>query len=263
MVTHSGIITLLTDFGLYDGFIGTMKGVILGINSNARIVDLSHDILPQDIDAAAFILHTSYSYFPIGTVHLAVVDPGVGTARKIIAVEAAGHFFIAPDNGILKYIFSYIPDALVTIINNTRYCLPSISNTFHGRDIFAPIAAHLSLGLYVSKLGPKFSGYITGDIHRPEITRDKIIGTVLHLDRFGNVITNISKDLLEKKYSGCPVSIIIGDSIINNILKSYEEAPDNIPAAVWGSSGYLEIILKGENAAKKLCIERHQRIEII
>ena len=259
---RSGIITLLTDFGNSDGFIGTMKGVILGINSAAQIVDISHDIPPQDIDAAAFTLHTSYGYFPPGTVHLAVVDPGVGTTRHAIAVEAAGNLFVAPDNGILKYVFSNIPDALVTIINNSRYFLPTISNTFHGRDIFAPVAGHLSLGLQIYKLGPKHDDYITGDIMSPEISKNKILGSILHIDHFGNLITNISQDLLKKIEGASAISIVTGDIRIKNIVNSYDEVPDNMPAALWGSSGYLEIALKKRNAAQELGINRYERIEI-
>ncbi|MBC7188475.1 MAG: SAM-dependent chlorinase/fluorinase, partial [Calditrichaeota bacterium] len=144
---RSGIVTLLTDFGTADAFVGVMKGVILGINPAARLVDLTHEIPAHDVQAAAFVLHTAYRFFPSGTVHVVVVDPGVGSARRGMAVAAGGQLFVAPDNGVLSYVFAHEPTFEAVAIERRDSCLAEVSATFHGRDVFAPIAAHLSLGL--------------------------------------------------------------------------------------------------------------------
>jgi S-adenosylmethionine hydrolase len=254
----NGIITLLTDFGEIDGFVGTMKGVILSINPHAKIVDISHQIPDQDIEAGAFVLNNSYRYFPKGTVHLAVVDPGVGSERKILAVQSDDYFFIAPDNQILKYIFHSNETLTVVEVLNKQFFLDNISQTFHGRDIFAPIAAHLSTGLCIAQLGRETKNYDRGAIDQPKITKSGIIGSIIYIDKFGNLITNITEKLICKPIS----SIKIGASIINRLSNSYTEVDIGQPLAIIGSSGYFEIAVRNGNAHQQLSLNRGEVIKI-
>ena len=248
----NGIITLLTDFGEIDGFVGTMKGVILSINPHAKIVDISHQIPDQDIEAGAFVLNNSYRYFPMGTVHLAVVDPGVGSERKILAVQSDDYFFIAPDNQILKYIFHSNETLTVVEVLNKQFFLTHISQTFQGRDIFAPVAAHLSTGIAIDQLGPIIEDYDHGEIDVPVVTSSSVMGKIIYADKFGNLITNIAIELINK-----PISLIeIGSTIINRLSNSYIEVEIGQPLAIIGSSGYLEIAVRNGNARQQLSQDR-------
>jgi S-adenosylmethionine hydrolase len=259
------VITLTTDFGTDDAYVASMKGVILSINPKAVIIDICHSIEPQNILQAAFILSSAYRYFPEGTIHLAVVDPGVGSQRKAIILKTPEAFFIAPDNGVLSYIideldstpakpvyhFSPHPEQhklgteleAVAITNPDLWRNP-VSPTFHGRDIFAPAAAHLSLGMPVHKFGDRFSHVLAFRIPRPSHDKQgNTTGCVLHIDNFGNLITNIKSGNLP----GEKVIITIGRRRIDGISRFYAEK-DGL-AAILGSSGYLEISLKNGNAA--------------
>ena len=191
------IITLTTDFGMSDAFVGAIKGVILGINPNAQIVDVSHEIPPQDIDRAAFVVKSAASCFPKGTIHVVVVDPGVGTERPVLAVRTEGGVFLAPDNGVLKYIFAGHPGAEVFNVTRSEYFRGRVSRTFHGRDIFAPVAAHLSKGLAPEKLGSPFADFERGSVARPVRSPNRIAGVIIAFDRFGNGITNIPAEWTE------------------------------------------------------------------
>ncbi|MFQ6112525.1 MAG: S-adenosyl-l-methionine hydroxide adenosyltransferase family protein [bacterium] len=204
----SSIITLLTDFGQRDGFVGTMKGVILNTYPDAKIVDISHDIEPQNLAAGAFVINTCYKYFPTGTVHVVVIDPGVGSKRRIICVAASGHFFLAPDNGVLKYIYDECPETQVVEVTNRKLVLSQISHTFHGRDIFAPVAAHLAKGLDLKELGASIHDYDKGRLPVLEEAVDRIKGEIIYIDRFGNLISNIPADELDK-YRDKPIRIKI------------------------------------------------------
>ena len=262
LTKRSGIITLLTDFGHVDGFVGIMKGVMLNINPHAQCIDISHDIPPQDIDEAAFVLYTAFRYFAAGTVHVAVVDPGVGSERQVIAAEAAGQLFVAPDNGILKYIFAEEKNCSVILVNNSRFYLPNISNTFHARDIFAPVAAHLSKGLPLSQVGKKYSSYLKGEIQYPFIEENKISGIILHIDRFGNAISNIKHEVFQQTFPDARINIVVGNYTIHTISSSYKNSVPGSPLAIWGSSGFLEIAIKNESAANKMGLKRYQNIYI-
>jgi len=253
-----GIITLLTDFGDRDGFVGMMKGVMLSINPRVKIVDISHHVPSQDIETGAFVLKNSYHYFPPGTIHVAVVDPGVGSERRILAVAADEYFFIAPDNQILKYIFHTIETLTVIEVLNRKFFLNEVSQTFHGRDIFAPVAAHLSSGVPIENLGSVIHDYDRGEIDVPVITDEKIIGRIIYSDKFGNLITNISEASLRKR----SYSIVIGSLIITRLSQSYADAGIGQPLAIIGSSGYLEIAVRNGNARQQLSLKRGDFVHI-
>ena len=192
-VGRNPIITLTTDFGVADGYVGTMKGVILGIVPDARLVDISHEITPQNVRQAAYVLYTAYPFFPPGTIHLAVVDPGVGGTRRPIALRTPKGYFVGPDNGILSYVMAREPVEALVELADPRYRLPHVSHTFHGRDVFAPAAAHLAAGVPIAALGPPVADPVTFPPPRLEVGPDIITGEVLHADRFGNVITSIGR----------------------------------------------------------------------
>ncbi len=257
MPIKNNIITLLTDFGETDGFVGTMKGVILGIHPAARIIDISHQIPPQDIDAGAFVLRNCYRYFPERTIHVVVIDPGVGSERRIILVETERYFFLAPDNSVLKYIFHEEKIKRVFNITNHNFFLKQISHTFHGRDIFAPVAAHLASGIAPGRFGEEITDYEKGEIDFPEIDGNKITGKIIHIDGFGNLITNISSSLLEKNRI---FSISLGTQTIKNLSNSYAEVEIGKPVALIGSSGYLEIGIRNGNAQEFLQIQRNDQV---
>ncbi len=256
-IKPSGIITLLTDFGLNDPFTGVMKGVIRKINPAAEVIDLAHRIGDYSTERAAFILHSSFKYFPEGTVHVTVVDPGVGSVRKILAAEAGNHFFLAADNGVLKYILHDFPDTRVVSVENPVNFLPEISSTFHGRDIFAPAAARLAEHGDISALGPYCTSCIKGDV--PEVKTDgkRIHGTVIYSDNFGNLITNIKNDLTggssacilyyRKKYRDIP------------LRQSYSESAKDGLLLIKGSSSYLEIAVNRGSAEKALGLSINSR----
>ena len=255
----NGIITLLTDFGEKDGFVGTMKGVILSINSKATIIDISHEIPAQDVEAGAFVLNSSYRYFPVGTIHVAVIDPGVGSERKILAVQSDDYFFIAPDNQLLKYIFHSGETLTVVEVLNKQFFLNKISHTFHGRDIFAPVAAHLSTNVGIEQLGQKTKKYDRGIVQQPIITESNISGKIIYSDKFGNLISNIPAELIDK-----PISIIqIGSTMLNRLSKSYTEVEINQPLAIIGSHGYIEIAIRNGNARQQLSLDRGETITIV
>ena len=193
------VITLLTDFGVADYFVGSVKGVILSLNPQARIVDLTHEIPAQDIEAAAFTLLAAYKSFPKGTVHVAVVDPGVGSTRRGIAVVAADQFFVGPDNGIFSYIYERESKFSVYELSNEEFFREPVSPTFHGRDIFAPVAAALSNGVKPAKLGPRVTDPVKLAPLTPEVRDSRILARIIHIDRFGNCVTNITREVLTMK----------------------------------------------------------------
>jgi len=239
------LITLTTDFGTDDPYIGTMKGVILSINPGVTIVDICHAIEPQNIAQAAFLLSTTYRYFPQGTIHVVVVDPGVGTPRKALLLVTAQAFFVAPDNGVLSYIVEESPsEKEVFSLTNPRFWLSPVSDTFHGRDIFAPVAAYLSLGIPPHEFGQPISSISTFPIPRPQTDEDGVlIGHILHIDRFGNLITDIKREDLP----GGRLFIEVCGHIIDDLSRSYEEGEELL--AIIGSSERLEVSLKNSSAA--------------
>lgn len=223
------IITLLTDFGLEDNFVGVMKGVILGINPDVSIVDITHNVRQHNIMEAAFLLKGSYRFFPKGTIHLVVVDPGVGSHRKAIIVKTRDYYFIGPDNGVLSLALEGQRVERVINITNEKYFLKPVSNTFHGRDVFTPVASYLSKDIPLERFGEEIRGYKKLDI--PKFKSGK--GQVIYIDRFGNLITNIPKGMSGKiQFKGIS---------IDKISSSYAEVRIGKPLAIFGSFGYLEI----------------------
>lgn len=254
----NGIITLLTDFGVTDGFVGTMKGVIMSINPGAKIIDISHDIPSQDIDAGAFVLYSSYRYFPEGSIHVIVIDPGVGSQRKILAVQSNDYFFIAPDNQVLKYILDSDETLTVFEVLNKQFFLSHVSQTFHGRDIFAPVAAHLSNNVPIIQLGQKTNIFDRGKIDHPKIVTSGILGKIIYIDKFGNLVTNITEQMIRKPIK----SIQLGKTKITQLSKAYCDADFHQPLAFIGSSGHLEIAVRNGNAREQLAVERDVRVQI-
>ena len=230
------IITLTTDFGIKDHYVGAMKGVILSINPDALIVDITHEISPHDVMKGAFVLRNFYRYFPEGTIHVVVVDPGVGGQRKPIAVEADGNVFIGPDNGVFTFAYLKSRSFKVIEISNPRYILADVSSTFHGRDIFAPVAGYVSMGTQLEDLGKEIRNPVKLPVREPQIRGNEIIGEVIYTDHFGNLATNIPHDLVKPGSK-----IYIGKNIIKGISRSYSEVPEGELLAIIGSSGFLEV----------------------
>jgi S-adenosylmethionine hydrolase len=243
------IITLLTDFGLNDEYVGTMKGVILSVNPFATIIDITHNIDPHDIIQAAFTIKSSYKFFPKGTVHVVIVDPGVGGSRAIIAIEMAGHIFIAPDNGILTLLVEEGNIVEIIRVDNKKFFLKSISQTFHGRDIFAPVSGHISSGTKINNIGTPINKneLVKLSIPEPEISnKGELVGAIVSIDHFGNLITNIDSNCLRnfcRPDAGKKPEIRIGNSKITDLSKSYEDNGSNSPLVIIGSRGYLEIAI--------------------
>ena len=249
MTTKRVVITLLTDFGNVDYFVGAVKGAVLSVNPNAVIADITHEIAPQDIEAAAFTLLASYQTFPAGTIHVAVVDPGVGSARRPIVVRAGDQLFVGPDNGIFTYIYDREPSYQVFHITSEKYFRPSPSTTFHGRDIFAPVGAALSNGVRPEDLGPGITDPVR--LKYSEFLR------IIQIDRFGNCITNITRDLIDPKRSP---TIVINRKEIRSFRECYGDASPNELFAIWGSAGFLEISINGSSAAEVLRAKRGDTI---
>jgi S-adenosylmethionine hydrolase len=239
-----GIITLLTDFGLRDAYVGAMKGVIMGICPTAEIVDISHDVSRHDIREGAFLLSQVSPYFPEGTIHLVVIDPGVGTARRRIAVKGRRCLYVGPDNGVLFPAIKVEGVEEAVEIKEERFMLPNPSATFEGRDVFAPVAAHLAKGVNIGDLGPEIQGLVEPSFAEPNVKGGTIFGEVVHIDCFGNIVTNISRGLLEKFkvvegiYLDCNVG---GVSKVLRFCKAYGEVPVESPLIVEGSSGFIEV----------------------
>lgn len=229
------IITLLTDFGTKDSYVGQMKGIILSINPHVTIIDITHEIEPQDIREAAFVLKEYYPFFPKGTIHIAVVDPDVGSERRPIICMSDGHIFIGPDNGIFTIVIDDKAD--IYHIKNRDYMLPRISNTFHGRDIFSPVAAHLSKDAPVLSFGERLEKHTVLENCFPLIYTDVIYGEIVRFDRFGNAITNIDEKTLDIFIKDRGFKVSVGKKEFKNIKKSYFE--DEFTCLI-GSSGYLE-----------------------
>jgi S-adenosyl-L-methionine hydrolase (adenosine-forming) len=251
------LITLLTDFGDADYFAAAMKGVILSNNPAACIIDITHDIPARDIEAAAFTLFAAHNAFPTDTIHIAVVDPGVGSNRRAILMKVAGQFFVGPDNGI----FSYVCDGAeprVFHLNNPKYFRHPVSDTFNGRDIFAPVAAALSRGIAPKKLGVEVDDYVRLPSLKPEISKSGIItGRVIHLDHFGNCVTNITRCELSDKMIDQGIQLLIGDERVVTFHRFFaEETRENEGFCVWGSAGFLEVVVKNNSAAKRLKVKR-------
>ena len=245
------IITLTTDFGLADWFAATMKGVILSIQPKAHIVDMTHNIHAGDIRAGAFALAAGCRFFPKTTIHVAVIDPGVGSERQAIAVRTSDYFFVGPDNGVLSLALAGENIKAIHRITNERLFLHPISNTFHGRDIFAPVAAHLSKGLHVRSLGPATKSFVRLSQSKLRRHAGSISGEIVYIDRFGNAITNIGAAALSFRLDGSS-EVFVKRRSLCFLGPFYQAVPHGKPVAVRGSSGFLEIAVNGCSAEKRL-----------
>jgi S-adenosyl-L-methionine hydrolase (adenosine-forming) len=260
-----GLITLLTDFGDRDWFVASMKGAILSIHPEARIVDLSHQIAPHRIDEARYFLNSCYREFPDGTIHVVVVDPGVGSARRAITVKSARYFFLAPDNGVLSYIFDDEQPVEVREINQRKFRRESSGRTFDGRDLFAPAAARLTKQEPFESYGPVIVDYQIFPIAQPHWEQATLVGEIGYVDRFGNLISNLTQQHLEEVRlvaKGRQLSILIGKRIIEGLVESYSEGMTEKPSALINSDGKLEVFLKEASAADLLQVGRGARIEV-
>jgi len=244
------IITLTTDFGTSDWFVGTMKGVIAGINPRANVVDITHEVAAGDIRSGAFALAASYCFFPKNTIHVAVVDPGVGTRRKAIAVQTTNYLFVSPDNGVLSFALGREKIKAIRLLSNERLFLPDVSRTFHGRDVFAPVAAHLSQGRSLKRLGPAANRFVKLDWPRPKGKGNSIEGEIVYIDRFGNAITNIDAGSVAGIGPDCELRA--SGKRLCPLKSSYQAVPPGRPEAVVGSCGLLEIAVNGGSAASLL-----------
>ena len=244
------IITLTTDFGTRDWFVGAMKGVILRLAPRVMIVDLTHEIGSGDIRGGAFALAASYSFFPKGTVHVAVVDPGVGSDRNAIAVQTANYLFVGPDNGVLSLALIREKIKSIRRLTNPRFFLKAVSHTFHGRDIFAPVAAHLGTGVSIQKLGPALKDMVRLEWPPVRCRGGQLAGEVVHVDRFGNLITNIGAESL-RVFGDKPCEVFVGRKRRCPIAPFYGAVPGGRPLALMGSAGFLEIAVNGGSAAEQ------------
>ncbi|MBN2144349.1 MAG: SAM-dependent chlorinase/fluorinase [Candidatus Aureabacteria bacterium] len=249
-------IALLTDFGLVDPYAAMIKAVIWSINPCVSIIDLSHHIHPQQIREGAFILWRSYRYFPRGTIFLCVVDPGVGSNRNAVAVKTNRYIFIGPDNGLLSP--SAEEDGIREIIRleDNKYFLKNVSSTFHGRDIFAPAAAHLSKGIKIRDLGRRITAIHKVDIPKPKKTKNQMILEILYTDHFGNLVTNLTKKEFQKFSEKRKWRVKAGSKIVEHFSDCYEDAPSHTPFLIEGSLGFLEIAVKNASAKSYFGFER-------
>ena len=255
------LITLTTDFGTTDHFAGTMKGVILGIQPGAQIVDITHEVQAFEVSDGAFTIAQAYRYFPKGAIHVVVVDPGVGSARRPILAEMAGQFFIAPDNGVLSIVFEK-EKPKVRHITNQRYFLKPVSRTFHGRDIFAPVAAHLASTIEPAKFGKLITDYLRLTFHRPFQTgKSAWTGSVLKVDRFGNLITNLHVDDFPN-FRTRPFRLLAGRQPITRLALTFTECGPEELFVLVGSSGYLEVATNQGSAARILGCGAGSQVEL-
>ena len=262
----SAIITLTTDYGSRDPFAASVKGVILKINPQAQTVDISHEIAPQDIWEAAYVLKCAYNHFPKGTVHLAVVDPGVGSGRRPIIVVTESYYFVGPDNGLFTLIYQDAERLRVHHITSTHYFLPNPGPTFHGRDIFAPVAGWLAKGIPSGNFGEEITDFTKLNVPAPKVAQNTVDGHVVHIDRFGNIITNIMyKDIQPLMGEGSDLgsaSVTITGKEVKGLKKFYAEAAPGVPSAIINGSGALEIFMFKQNARTALSVKRGEAVRL-
>ncbi|UCB52114.1 MAG: SAM-dependent chlorinase/fluorinase [Candidatus Zixiibacteriota bacterium] len=243
------IITLTTDFGTKDGYAGAVKGVIKRINPDAEVVDISHEIESFDILGAAFTLNNFYRYFPRGTIHLVVVDPGVGSERQPLLIKSENFHFVGPDNGVFSLIFQNETITHMVVLSNKKYFLAEISGTFHARDIFAPVAAYVSRGVGVNEFGRAAKECSKLTVPEPRLSKGKLRGEIIHIDGFGNMVTNVAAESLRGKKV---VGITVGRKRIRRLSRSYSEIKEGEIGALMGSSDLLEIALNQGSAQEAI-----------
>ncbi|MDI9641876.1 SAM-dependent chlorinase/fluorinase [Geitlerinema splendidum] len=255
------IMTLLSDFGRVDPYVGVMKGAIARINPNLTVIDLTHDLPPQNLQAARFCLLSSYAYFPQGTVHVAVVDPGVGSSRRAIALQLPDAFLVGPDNGLFSGILAQEPVLVAVELTNPQYWLsPVVSQTFHGRDIFAPTGAYLATGVAIEELGRAIAPETLVQLPLAEYQQqaDRIQGTIQYIDRFGNLITNIPAKAVEGKTWWVEMA---GETIRGD--RTYTSSPVGSAIALIGSHGYIELAVNQGNAQQQLQLDWGATIQVM
>jgi S-adenosyl-L-methionine hydrolase (adenosine-forming) len=255
------VIALLSDFGTRDHYAGTMKGVMIGICPELTLVDITHEITPHDVREGALQLAASCRYFPPGTIFLAIVDPGVGSSRRGIAAEAGDYRFVAPDNGVLTAVLRDMPPKRVVELTERRYARPTVSRTFEGRDRFAPAAAWLAKGIQLSALGRTVSNYHQLEIPQPDVG-DQLVGVVLLVDRFGNLVTNIDRKTFEGFTRGQAVALNVGGHAVAGVVATYSDIHAGEVCGLFGSSDHLELAVNGGSAAQALSVGRGARVEI-
>lgn len=258
----SSVITLTTDFGVQDHYVGVLKAVLISIAPDARLIDVSHQIPPQDIMAGAWVVRNTAMLYPPDSVHLVVVDPGVGTARKPVALRINDQYFVGPDNGI----FSLIADShnyQAVELTNPDYWLPNPSRTFHGRDVFAPVAAHLSRGVPLNDLGKPSEQLETYRWAVPISDKDGIQGWIVHIDHFGNLISNIPEKMIREAAAVADLKIYVGNTILEEIVDTFGDVEEGEPAAYIGSSGVLEVAINKGSARQMLGVEKGAQISIV
>jgi len=257
------VITLTTDYGTKDHLVGVMKGIILSINAEVHLVDITHGVIPYDILDGALTIGQAYKYFPPKTIHVVVVDPGVGTTRRPILVAADQHYFVAPDNGVLSSVYDQAEALYAWHITAKHYFRNPVSNTFHGRDIFAPVAAWLSKSWQTSSFGDPVTDFARFAIPKPKAIGNTIKGVVLRIDAFGNLVTNFTaQDVPALAASDGKFTIRARNTRISKVLPTFAEGAAGEPVGVIGSSGYLEISVNKGNAARTLGITRGAEVTI-
>ena len=258
------VITFLSDFGSKSSYVSQMKGIALCM-TDAKLIDISHEITPHNICEGAFVLKTSVPYFPVGTVHVGVVDPGVGSTRRGIVVTTNTHIFVGPDNGLLIPAAKEVGKFTVYRIKNQKLMLSNVSNTFHGRDVFTPVAAHILNGVYFDEIGPIIKDFVDLDFGMPEITNKSVVGRVIYIDSFGNLITNIDEIQLKRslEYDKKITVTIHGKKVKIPFVKTYSSVKKEGVLATIGSSNLLEISVNQGNAGKKLKIKPGDKIKIL
>lgn len=255
--TDHPLITLTTDFGRTDNFVGVMKGVVAGLNPKVNVIDLSHDIPPQDITAGRYIVETSVDYFPPGTIHLAVVDPGVGTRRKAILIETENYFLIGPDNGLFSFLTQKDIKKVISLTNK-KYFLRDITATFHGRDIFAPVAAYLSLGVIPDEFGNEFKSIARSKFKLTRKTKNGLVGRLIYIDHFGNLVSSIKADRIANQRI-----VFLNGQKIGPIRKTFGNVKEGRALGYVNSSGFLEIGVNNGSAAGHFGIDYSSDCQIL
>lgn len=256
------IIALLSDFGSRDHYVGTMKGVILGICPDATLVDITHEIPPHDVMDGALELAAAYRYFPAGTIFVAVVDPGVGSARRGIAADTGDYRFVCPDNGLLTAVVRESPPKKIVELTERRYGRPTVSRTFEGRDRFAPAAGWLAKGIQLPALGRNVPEIQRIEIPQAEVTDDAIGGAVLRVDRFGNAVTNVERRTFEKFARDGAVQITAGGATVGRLVATYADIQNGEVCALFGSTDHLELAANAGSAADVLSLARGAAVDI-
>lgn len=260
----ASLLTLTTDFGTRDAYVAAMKGVMLGIAPTTPLVDISHEIYPQDVMEAAFVLRGAVPFFPPGSIHVVVVDPGVGTARRPVALRKGDQWFVGPDNGLFALTLNGEPPDEAVVLDRPEYWRTETpSATFHGRDIFAPVGAHLAAGVPLHDLGAPITDLQRLHWALPIVDSQGVRGWVVHVDRFGNGITNIPQSAFEDTWHARELKCLVGSTILRAIHRTYADVAEGEPLLLFGSSGMLEIAVNGGNASDLLSIRKGASVNLV